>query len=248
MSSISLTPKETAEALVKAAQNKVAMTVQKRLLMSIMAGMYIALGAQGFIVTYDNTFIRAAVFPVGLMLIVLVGGELFTGNCLMTFALLQKEIKASNYASTLLQVLTGNFIGGALTAGLLYLGGIYNNPVMAERIIQIAEAKLSLPFIQVVSKGILCNILVSLAVWFSITSKDTTGKILGCWFPVMLFVLCGYEHVVANMFYLPMASLLDSSINIVNMTIKSLIPAAIGNYIGGGLLIPFIYNIVYFKD
>ena len=64
----------------------------------------------------------------------------------------------------------------------------------------------------------------------------------------MLFVLCGYEHVVANMFYLPMASLLDSSINIVNMTIKSLIPAAIGNYIGGGLLIPFIYNIVYFKD
>ena len=166
MSSISLTPKETAEALIKAAQNKVAMTVQKRLLMSIMAGMYIALGAQGFIVTFDNTFIRAAVFPVGLMLIVLVGGELFTGNCLMTFALLQKEIKASNYASTLLQVLAGNFIGGALTAGLLYLGGIYNNPVMAERIIQIAEAKLSLPFMQAVSKGILCNILVSLAVWF----------------------------------------------------------------------------------
>ncbi len=64
----------------------------------------------------------------------------------------------------------------------------------------------------------------------------------------MLFVLCGYEHVVANMFYLPMASLLDSSINIVNMTIKSLIPAAIGNYIGGGLLIPFIYNKVYFKE
>lgn len=88
MSSISLTAKETAEALVKAAQNKVAMTVQKRLLMSIMAGMYIALGAQGFIVTFDNIFIRAAVFPVGLMLIVLVGGELFTGNCLMTFALI----------------------------------------------------------------------------------------------------------------------------------------------------------------
>ena len=248
MSSVLLTPKETAEVLISSAQNKVSMTVWKRLLMSVMAGIYIALGAQGFIVTYDNAFIRAAVFPVGLMLIVLVGGELFTGNCLMTFALLQKKIRVKSYASTLLQVLAGNFIGGALTAGLLYAGGGYNNPVMAARIIEIADAKLSLPFMQVVSKGILCNILVSLAVWFAATSKDTTGKILGSWFPVMLFVICGYEHVVANMFYLPMASLLDSSINIVNMTINNLIPAALGNYIGGGLIIPLIYNKVYFKD
>lgn len=248
LSTISLTPKETAEALIKAAEAKVSLTVQKRLLMSIMAGVYIALGAQGFIVTYDNIFIRAAVFPVGLMLIVLVGGELFTGNCLMTFALLQKKIRASAYISTLLQVLAGNFIGGALAAGLLYLGGAYNNPVLAERIIQIARAKLSLTFVQAVSKGILCNILVSLGVWFALTAKDTTGKILGCWFPVMLFVLCGYEHVVANMFYFPMAALLDSSINIVNITIINLIPVALGNYIGGGLLLPFIYNIVYFKD
>ena len=248
MSAIFLTPKETAEVQIQAAQNKASMTVQKRLLLSIMAGIYIALGAQGFIVTYYNVFIRAAVFPVGLMLIVLVGGELFTGNCLMTFALLQKKIKASSYVSTLLQVLVGNFIGGAATAGLLYLGGIYNNPVMAERIIQIANAKLSLSFMESVSKGILCNILVSLAVWFAATSKDTTGKILGSWFPVMLFVLCGYEHVVANMFYFPMAALLDSSINIVNITITNFIPVAIGNYIGGGLIVPLIYNKVYFRD
>jgi formate/nitrite transporter len=248
LSSILLTPKETAEALIISAQIKTSMTVKKRFLMSVMAGMYIALGAQGFVVTYDNTFIRAAVFPVGLMLIVLVGGELFTGNCLMTFALLQKKIKVLSYASTLLQVLAGNFIGSALIAGLLYLGGVYNNPVMAERIIQIADAKLYLSFMQVISKGILCNMLVSLAVWLSVTSKDTTGKILGCWFPIMLFVLCGYEHVIANMFYLPMASMLDSSINIVNITYRNLIPAALGNYIGGGLIVPLIYNKVYFGD
>lgn len=248
MSTVSLTPKETAEALISSAEYKVSMTVWKRLLMSVMAGIYIGLGAQGFISAYDNIFIRAAVFPVGLMLIVLVGGELFTGNCLMTFALFQKKIKASSYVSSLLQVLAGNFIGGVILAGLLYTGGVYNNPVMAARIIEIGHAKLSLPFIQVISKGILCNILVSLAVWFSVTSKDTTGKILGCWFPVMLFVFCGYEHVVANMFYLPMASFLDSSINIANMTVNSLIPAAIGNYIGGGLIIPLIYNKIYFKN
>jgi formate/nitrite transporter len=248
MSSVSLTPKETAKALISSAEYKAAMTVWKRLLMSVMAGIYIGLGAQGFILAYDSIFIRAAVFPVGLMLIILVGGELFTGNCLMTFALLQKKIRASSYVSVLLQVLAGNFLGGAIIAGLLYMGGVYNNPVMAARIIEIADAKLSLPFVQVVSKGILCNILVSSAVWFSVTSRDTTGKILGSWFPVMFFVLCGYEHVVANMFYLPMASFLDSSINIANMTVKNLIPAALGNYIGGGLIIPLIYHKVYFKD
>ena len=92
MSSVCLTPKETSEALIVTAQNKVAMTMPKRMIMSIMAGLYISLGAQGFMVTYVNIFLRAAVFPVGLMLIVLVGGELYTGNCLMTFAYLQKKI------------------------------------------------------------------------------------------------------------------------------------------------------------
>lgn len=242
-----MTPKETAKAQIVSAQNKVSMAVQKRLLMSVMAGMYIALGAQGFIVAYENIFLRAAVFPVGLMLIVLVGGELFTGNCLMTFALLQKKIKASSYVNTLLQVLVGNFIGGAFTAGLLYFGGVYNT-VMSERIVQIAYSKLSASFLQSVSKGILCNILVSLAVWFASASKDATGKILGCWFPVMLFVMCGYEHVVANMFYLSMASILDSSITISDMIINNFVPVTIGNYIGGGLLVPLTYNKIYFKN
>lgn len=245
MSSVCLTPKETSEVLIMSAQNKVSMTTQKRLLMSIMAGMYIALGAQGFIVTYNNVFIRAGVFPVGLMLIVLVGGELFTGNCLMTFALLQKKIKFTCYIKILLQVLVGNLIGGLAVAGLLYYGGIYNDPVMSELIVKIADVKLSLTFMQILSRGILCNILVSLGVWFATTSKDTTGKILGCWFPVMLFVLCGYEHVVANMFYLPMASIFDSSITLTDIILKNFIPAAIGNYIGGGLLVPLIYNKVY---
>lgn len=248
MSPLYLTPKETIETLIETAQKKASLTVKNRLLLSIMAGIYIALGAQGFLVTLDNIFIRAAVFPVGLMLIVLVGGELFTGNCLMTIALLQKKIKTKIYVNTMLQVLIGNLIGGLAMVGLLYLSGIYNNPIMYERIVKIANDKLSLTFVQVIFKGILCNILVSLAVWFATTSNDTSGKILGCWFPVMLFVLCGYEHVVANMFYLPMAAIFDSSITMINIIVKNLIPAAIGNYIGGGILIPFIYNVAYLKN
>lgn len=247
MSSVCLTPKETSEALIVTAQNKVAMTVPKRMIMSIMAGLYISLGAQGFMVTYENLFLRAAVFPVGLMLIVLVGGELYTGNCLMTFAYLQKKITLKDYTKSLLQVFLGNLIGALIVVGLLYLGGVYNNTALSETIVKIANSKLSLTFMQSLSKGILCNILVSLGVWFATTAKDTTGKILGCWFPVMLFVLCGYEHVVANMFYLPMAAIFDHSITAANVIVDNFIPVALGNFIGGGILVPMMYYRVYHK-
>ncbi|MFA9422690.1 MAG: formate/nitrite transporter family protein [Sedimentibacter sp.] len=247
MDNVCLTPKETTESLIITAQNKVLMSVRKRLIMSIMAGLYISLGAQGFIVEYENVFLRAAVFPVGLMLIVLVGGELFTGNCLMTFAFLQKKIKLNAYMNSLLQVFIGNLIGSLIAVALLYVGGLYNNHVLSENIVKIANAKMSLTFIQALSKGILCNILVALGVWFATTAKDTTGKLLGCWFPVMLFVLCGYEHVVANMFFLPMAAIFDHSITISNIITGNFIPVAIGNFIGGGIFIPMMYYRVYNK-
>lgn len=240
-----LSPKETSEALILSAQNKATMSVQKRLLMSIMAGLYISLGAQGFMVTYDNVFIRAAVFPVGLMLIVLVGGELFTGNCLMTFALLQKKIILKDYVKSLVQVFTGNLIGSLIVVGLLYFGGVYTNQALSETIVKIAGMKLSLTFSEALIRGILCNILVSLGVWFATTAKDTTGKLLGCWFPVMLFVLTGYEHVVANMFYLPLAAIFDPAITISKIVFNNFLPVAIGNFIGGGILVPVVYYKVY---
>jgi len=247
LSSVCLTPKETSEALIVIAQNKVAMTVKNRMIMSIMAGIYISLGAQGFIVAYENLFLRAAVFPVGLMLIVLVGGELYTGNCLMTFAFLQKKITLGEFIKNLLQVFLGNLIGALLVAALLYFGGVYSNAALTETIVKIANSKLQLTFIQALFRGILCNILVSLGVWFATTAKDTTGKILGCWFPVMLFVLCGYEHIVANMFYLPMAAIFDHSITVSKIIIDNFIPVALGNFIGGGILVPMMYYRVYHK-
>lgn len=246
MSSASLTPKETSDVLIQSAVKKTSYLIVERLLLSIMAGAYIALGAQGFIMAYDNIFLRAAVFPVGLMLIVLVGGELFTGNCLMTFGLMQKQIKFKDYISSLLQVLIGNLVGSVLVAAILYFGGVYDKPELAETIVKVANAKVSLTFAQIIMKGILCNILVTLAIWFATTSKDTIGKILGCWFPVMLFVFCGYEHCVANMFFLPMAAFVDPSITVAKM-LHNIIPAIIGNYIGGGIIIPVIYHKVYYK-
>lgn len=240
-----LTPKETYDSLIVIGQKKASMSNTNRILMSIMAGIFISLGAQGYMVTYDNVFLRAAVFPVGLMLIVIVGGELFTGNCLMTFALLQKKISASNYIKTMIQVFFGNFIGALIIVFFLYNANFYKNNLLSETIVKIAHAKISLSFSTALIKGILCNILVSLGVWFAVTANDTTGKLLGSWFPVMLFVLCGYEHCVANMFTLPMGALLDHSITWSQIVVNNLIPVTIGNFIGGGIIIPIVYNKVY---
>ena len=244
MNSISLTPNETIDSLMQSALKKVSYSVSQRMLLGIMAGMYIALGSQGFIVMYGNPLLRAAVFPVGLMLIVLLGGELFTGNCLMTFALIHKKIDAKSYTFSLLQVLAANLIGSLAAVLILYFGGVYNNPEFAESAAKVANAKVNLTFVEVLLRGIFCNILVTAGVWISTMSKNVTGKILGCWFTVMLFVLSGYEHSVANMFFLPLGAMIDPSITIAKI-LHNLIPAIIGNYIGGGIIVPFVYNKAY---
>lgn len=243
-----LTPKETADYVTELSVTKANMKVNKRFLLSFMGGFYIALGGQGFLTMYADPFLRAAVFPVGLMLIILVGGELFTGNCLMTFGSLNKKISVKQLVSSISQVWFGNLIGSLAVVLLVYYSGMYKpDSVLATTIATVAKAKVSQSFVQILSKGIICNILVALGVWFAYTAKDTIGKLFGCWFPVMLFVLCGYEHCIANMFFLPLGALIDNSITITQI-IGNLIPSTIGNFIGGGLLLPVLYYQVYHKQ
>ncbi|HBB29296.1 MAG TPA: hypothetical protein DC000_08625 [Clostridiales bacterium] len=247
MSNNYLTPKETADYIAELSCTKASMSVKKRFLLSFMAGLFISLGSQGFLTIYSDPFLRAAVFPVGLMLIILVGGELFTGNCLMTFGCLNKKINLKNFTSSILQVWFGNLIGSLFVVLLVYFSGMYKpDSTLATTIATVANAKVSLTFTQILLKGILCNILVALGVWFAYTAKDTIGRLFGCWFPVMLFVLCGYEHCVANMFFLPLGALVDNSITI-SKILGNIIPATIGNFIGGGLLLPVFYFYSYRK-
>lgn len=239
------TPKETMNIITESSISKVNMSITKRFFLSFMAGVFISLGGQGFLSIFNNAFLRAAVFPVGLMLIVIVGGELFTGNCMMTFGYINKKIKLNNYISSIIQVYFGNMIGSIFVVFLVYFSGMYKDgSTLCNTISTVAVSKANLSFIEALFKGILCNILVTLGVWFATASKDITGKLIGCWFPIMLFVLCGYEHCVANMFFLPLAAIVSKDITIVTV-IQNLIPVTIGNFIGGGLLIPLIYNFVH---
>ncbi len=180
--------------------------------------------------TFDigfSKFIGASIFPIGLMLCVFTGASLFTGNSLLTLSFLTKDLKFSNLVknltivwignflgsifttkdlkfSNLVKNLTivwiGNFLGSIFTAYVAFYAGIFKSPIIQKVILDTGLSKISLSFSECVASGFFCNILVTMGIIMAMCSTDATGKFLGCWFPVMLFVLCGYQHVVANMF------------------------------------------------
>ncbi|WP_338657969.1 formate/nitrite transporter family protein [Paraclostridium sordellii] len=115
-----------------------------------------------------------------------------------------------------------------------------------EKVVNIAQSKVELTFIEALIKGILCNIMVVLAVLFATAGKDIVSKVFACWFPIMLFVLCGFEHSIANMFFIPMGMILGAKITIVQL-LFNLIVVTFGNIIGGAIIIPYIYHSCYVK-
>jgi formate/nitrite transporter len=154
----------------------------------------------------------------------------------------------------------GNFIGSILLASIVFVGGFYSmgDSSLGLRALSIANGKVNIPFIQLVARGILCNWLVCLAVWLATSADDTTGKIFACFFPITAFVACGFEHSVANMFFIPLGIMLKavpglvSQVELANLTwggfiFRNLIPVTVGNVIGGGFFVATLYWYVYLK-
>jgi len=142
-------------------------------------------------------------------------------------------------------VYIANFIGALLLAILLYYSGILDG-YSATKAVSIAQAKASIPIQQLFIRGILCNVVVTLAVWMATGAQDIISKIFACWFPIMLFVLCGFEHSIANMFFIPMGMMLGANISILELIIN-LIFVTLGNLLGGAFFVPFIYYNAYLK-
>lgn len=236
---------------------KANLSIGKMFVLGMAAGVYIGLGAHAFITataigkssefgTMVAKLIGSSLFPVGLMLVILCGAELFTGNNLMTLALFNKKITTKQLVTNWCVVYLGNLTGSIILAFLLAKSGLYTNTVMAKAI-TIATTKASLPFSQALIKGIFCNLLVVLACWLQAGSKDMPGKILGIWFPIMLFVFAGFEHSVANMTYIPLGIFLGAEVSWGNFLIGNLLPVTLGNIIGGALIVPVIYYYTYKK-
>ena len=261
-----LTPKEIIDAYIAGTRNKAKMSIGTIIGKAILAGMMIAMGAaSSSVAAHDIANVglarltAAVVFPVGLMMVVLLGAELFTGDCLMAVALPKKEITGKKFAGFLLLVYFGNMIGSVLLALLVYLSGQldYSGGKLGAYTIKVALGKAVLSPEKGISSGILCNILVCAAVLMALAAKDVAGKILASFFVIMLFVTGGYEHCVANMYYIPAGLMAKMNpayvevamneyglttdkldmLNVQNMCIQNLIPVTIGNIIGGSLVV-----------
>ena len=245
------TPKEILQIWINNGKNKASLPVHKMFLLGILAGMFIGFGSHVFLIATAadasavSKLIGAALFPVGLMLVILCGAELFTGNNLMTLALMDRQITWKGLLTNWCVVYLGNLCGSVLLAFLLAKSGLYTGDLLA-RAQALAVSKASMPFMQGMIKGILCNILVVLACWFQAGSKDMTGKIFAIWFPIMLFVFAGFEHSVANMTYIPLGMFTGAEVTIAGL-FANLIPVTIGNIIGGALFIPVFYTAIYGK-
>ncbi|MGL5315561.1 MAG: formate/nitrite transporter family protein [Peptostreptococcaceae bacterium] len=249
-----LTPGEVASAIVNVNAKRGDLKTTPCILLGIMAGIFIGLGGLGNILVtqtlanIDPGLARlagATVFPVGLMLVVMCGAELFTGNNLMTLAVIEKKTTMGKMFRNWGIVYVANFIGSLLLVLVLYYGGTLAGDA-ATKSIAIAESKVALTFTQSFLRGILCNMIVVLAVWMATGAQDVISKIFACWFPIMLFVLCGFEHSVANMFFIPMGMALGANVTITQM-ISNLVPVTLGNLVGGAIFVPFMYYMAYLK-
>ena len=250
------TPAEIAELWVQSGVKKAQLPPYKMLVLGLLAGMFIGFGAHAFLLATTaggdafsvmlEKLIGAALFPVGLMLVILCGAELFTGNNLMTLALMDRKITWGKMLLNWTVVYLANLLGALLLAWLLSVSGLYTEAVAAHAT-DIAVAKTSMSFTQAFIKGIFCNILVVLACWLQSGAKNIVGKILGIWFPIMLFVFAGFEHSVANMTYIPLGIFLGADVSFGAFLFKNLLPVTLGNIVGGAVFIPVAYYLSYRK-
>lgn len=249
-----LTPPEIAKKSLKIGKNKAELSSAKMLLLGIFAGMFIALAGAGSTVgsAYGGKLVGACIFPIGLIMVVLAGSELFTGNNLMIASLFDKKITWKKLLKNWGLVFIGNFIGALLISFLVVYSGLLDN--ISDAVIETATNKANLNFMEALIRGILCNLLVCIAVWMSFGAETLSGKVLAIFGPIMLFVFCGFEHSVANMFYGPTGIFvaLKNNITLENLNfgiflMNNLIPVTLGNIVGGAGLVGCGYYLAYLK-
>ncbi len=265
------TPAEVAKNYVAIGKGKVNIPIVKLIVLGLMAGAFVALGgvsstavAVSLSEASFGKFLGACIFPGGLTMVLLAGSELFTGNALLVIPLLEKEIKLGGVFKNWVFVYIGNFIGSLLVASAIVFShqvGMFDNG-LAVSIISTAATKCSLSFSDAFIRGIMCNFLVCIAVWISFAAKDVANKIIGLFFPILIFVICGFEHCVANMYYISAGLLAKTNpvymeaakaagVNLNSLSLKgflvdNMIPVTLGNIVGG-LFVGCIYWYLYLK-
>lgn len=258
------TPVEITDAAIAAGNAKVARTLRQPvslLVSAMLAGAFIAIGGilslivgLGFPeLTGGNPSLQrllsGMMFPIGLILVVVLGAELFTGNNAMLIpGYMKRDYTLSAVIRNWSIVYIGNLIGAvAFTWLLVYFAGLTAAEPYHSSIIGIGVAKTSMTWPVVLVKGIGANWFVCLGVWLALSGHTFFEKALGCWLPVMAFVVLGYEHSIANMFYLPLAMLEGAPLSIDTCLTNNILPATIGNIIGGALFVGCLHTYLHHR-
>ena len=267
--------KQIADININSGVKKSNLPILKMILLGIMAGAFIALGGTASNVAsfgIENAglqrVIAGCLFPVGLMMVVFSGSELFTGNCLMIMGALDKKVKSSKILINLFVVFFSNLLGALIVDFLIFYSGQLDigSGAVGAYAIKIAVAKTTISPLKAFTSGILCNIFVCMAILLSSIAKEVAGKIFAIFFPIFAFVVCGFEHSIANMFYIPMGILsatnpeyiqlanelygisLQQSNNLLSFAgVDSIIYVTLGNIIGGMLFVGVPFYLAHKK-
>lgn len=258
-----LLPPEMAEKAAQAGIRKVQIDTFSMLLMSIMAGIYIAMASNFYTAVMTGSaalpfgvarLLGGLVFSMGLILTVVAGAELFTGNNLIVMAVLSRKVGQRWLYRNWAIVFVGNLIGSLLYAAMVWASGQHKfaGGELGTLAMNIAAAKCQIPFGEAFFRGVLCNALVCLAIWMCFSSQSTTDRVMAIVFPITAFVACGLEHCVANMYFIGVGLFLKAGglpaaadLTWLNFFWKNLLPVTLGNIVGGAGLIGVVFWVIY---
>jgi formate/nitrite transporter len=255
-------PREIAERVENVGVTKASLPALSTVALGILAGAFIGLGAMFATLVFSDTLLSFAVsrvmggvvFSLGLILVVVAGAELFTGNNLIVMACVAGRITVAKMLLNLALVFFANLVGAvALAAVVAWSGhGTMNGGAVGRTAVAIAAAKVALPFGEAFLRGVLCNVLVCLAVWLAMAGRTVADKILAIIFPITAFVAAGFEHSVANMYFIPLGILWKSqtpaaaasALDLAGFA-RHLLPVTLGNLVGGAGVVGLVYYVIY---
>jgi formate transporter len=251
-------PREIAQRVEEAGVAKARLPLLSLVMLGVLAGAFIGLGALYFVIVVSDPQIGfaaqrvlgGAVFSLGLLLVVVAGAELFTGNNLLAMAWADGKVSSLEVLRNWAIVCAANFAGAAGLALLVFLSGHtdMNGGAVGETYLRIAATKSALPFWNAFFLGVLCNVLVCMAVWMTLAGRSVTDKFVAILLPISAFVAAGFEHSIANMYLLPLALLLQAStgesVQLAALW-RNLVPVIAGNIVGGSVLVALVYHVIY---
>ena len=245
-------PAQIAAKIEQAGIAKARLPLDKLLMLGFLAGVFIAFGAAFYTLVITGStlglgpakLLGGAAFSLGLILVIIAGAELFTGNNLIVMAWADGDVSTTALLRNWTATFLSNGAGAIVLAMLMFWSGTLHQGGTGETAAAIAQAKMQLPFVEAFTRGVLCNALVCLAVWLSFASHRVSGKVLAILFPITAFVALGFEHSIANFYLIPIGILMGAEGGMSGF-FQNLVPVTLGNIVGGGGAVALVYWVIY---